>query len=322
LSPLEDQLGTEDGRRPEEGLKPTILLVEDDEDVLRLLAIIIEEEGFVCEPASSAIEAELLLKNVFFEAAIIDKNLPDADGIELARYARDLQARIAVYVITGYPTEDSANKAAALGVDGYIVKPIDIAELRWILRGIPKRSAGVIFTFPDDGFEDEDRPTLIPSKMTRASKESVSSPERSPSLEQTWLENVEGLTVLLLEPDHEQQTRIREALESIRCQVTAFSPGEDLFGAFIESERHDVLVARADVLIEFAEWDSPRDRKRPFAWVAIAERRGVDSVIEAIQLGARGVLAPPFDNATVAAEFSRALSRILEETGRIRNKDE
>lgn len=123
----------------EDARKPRVLLVEDDDDILRLLAIIAEEEGFDAACARGAIEAAHLLDARPFDGAIIDKNLPDGDGIRVATYALLVQEHMVVNVLTAYPTQRSILAAAEVGVVAYLIKPVDVIDLRATLREIRKR---------------------------------------------------------------------------------------------------------------------------------------------------------------------------------------
>jgi len=118
---------------------PSVLLVEDDDDILRMLAYIAEEEGFATECAASAAEAARFLDTRHFDGAIIDKNLPDGDGVRVAAYAIQAQPGIVVNVLTAYPTQRSILEAAEVGVVSYLIKPVDVIDLRATLAEIRKQ---------------------------------------------------------------------------------------------------------------------------------------------------------------------------------------
>lgn len=117
---------------------PSVLLVEDDADILRMLAYVAEEQGFIAESAASATEAARLLDTRHFDGAIIDKNLPDGDGVRVAAYAIQTQPGIVVNVLTAYPTQRSILEAAEVGVVSYLIKPVDVVDLRATLQEIRK----------------------------------------------------------------------------------------------------------------------------------------------------------------------------------------
>lgn len=293
-------------------MRPRILIVEDDDDILALLHTVVEEEGMTCECASSGTEAELLLENVYFDAAVIDKNLPDADGILLANRARDLQSRIAIFIITGFPTEESARDAAALGADDYLVKPIDLGDFRDLLGKVKRRRGD--FVPLAAGEDDEERPTLIPRRKAGKPplKRVLSLRPGAQGAAQRRASRLGGLKVLLLDSFLERRGRIRDALEHARCKVTAFTPSDSL-ATLLEDERFEIVVAPPELLAQFTAALPPRLDRRPLVAMAIVKQRGFEPVIDAIRLGARGVLAPPFDRETVIYELKRAVSRALEE---------
>jgi DNA-binding NtrC family response regulator len=106
-----------------------VLVVEDEDAIAQLLGLLVERGGGVAVLAGSLTEARQLNGEGGFDAAIVDKNLPDGSGVELLRELDD----VPVLVVTGYATADSASEALRLGAFDYIVKPFDIA---WVARRI------------------------------------------------------------------------------------------------------------------------------------------------------------------------------------------
>lgn len=123
---------------------PKVLIVDDDRDVLDLLCLVIEVLGVSCEPAMSGEEALRLMLKGRFDLLILDKNLPGIDGLETARQARALQPDIPIAMVTGYSSDESSEEAAAMGIDDYIKKPIDVDSFRRRVRDLLPRDSGVI----------------------------------------------------------------------------------------------------------------------------------------------------------------------------------
>lgn len=106
-----------------------ILLVEDDEEIVRLLKLHFQPHEFyldACAKASTALEK---IKEENYNLIILDIKLPDMNGIELCRHIRNEDHVVPVMMLTS--VNEEANKVTALetGADDYITKPFSILEL-------------------------------------------------------------------------------------------------------------------------------------------------------------------------------------------------
>ncbi|MEM3442609.1 MAG: response regulator [Candidatus Bathyarchaeia archaeon] len=111
------------------GESARILIVDDDENIRKVLATILEEEGYAVETAETAQKAIEKTKKKFYNLALIDIRLPDMEGIELLTKIRDSVPRMRKIIITGYPTLQNAIEAVNRGADAYIVKPFDVEKV-------------------------------------------------------------------------------------------------------------------------------------------------------------------------------------------------
>ncbi len=125
----------------------SILLVEDDLEVSRLLADYLEDEGFECVVAYNAEEGLRHAIRRPMTAAVVDIVLPGGNGIDLLTALRALHADLPVLLMTGHASVSSAVEAMRLSADDYLTKPFDPAELGDRLtqalqrRGVPQASA-------------------------------------------------------------------------------------------------------------------------------------------------------------------------------------
>ncbi|MBV9122380.1 MAG: sigma-54-dependent Fis family transcriptional regulator [Planctomycetes bacterium] len=113
-----------------------VLLVVDDEPSIRLAF----RRAFRTSPitmlcAESAGEALDLARQHSPDVVVLDINLPDADGLDVFRRFRELDARCPVIFITGKSTTDTAIQAVQLGAYEYLFKPLDLAQLRQVIDG-------------------------------------------------------------------------------------------------------------------------------------------------------------------------------------------
>ena len=110
-------------------IKHKILLVDDEEVILKGCSLHLEQTGYDVSTASSGEKAIELLQDRLFHAVISDLVMPGIDGIEVIKEARNLYPNIGTIILTGYGDMHSAVKALRLGVDDYMLKPCNIEEL-------------------------------------------------------------------------------------------------------------------------------------------------------------------------------------------------
>jgi len=106
-----------------------ILIVDDDENIRKVLLAILEDKGYTVESVGTASEAVEKSKRKFYNLALIDIRLPDMEGIELLTKIRDTTPKMRKIIITGYPTLQNAVDAVNKGADAYIVKPFDVEKV-------------------------------------------------------------------------------------------------------------------------------------------------------------------------------------------------
>jgi two-component system, OmpR family, KDP operon response regulator KdpE len=109
-------------------VKPKVLVVDDEQQILRALRVILRDAGFEALPASSAEEALDLAAVQRPDAAIVDLVLPDLDGVELSRRLREW-SDMPLIVLSAVGDEDSKVRALAAGADDYVTKPFGPREL-------------------------------------------------------------------------------------------------------------------------------------------------------------------------------------------------
>jgi len=111
-----------------------ILIVDDDENIRKVLTTILEDEGYKVESVDTAKKAIERTKRKFYNLALIDIRLPDMEGIELLTRMKDAIPKMRKIVITGYPTLQNAIEALNRGADAYILKPFDMEKVLEVIR--------------------------------------------------------------------------------------------------------------------------------------------------------------------------------------------
>jgi DNA-binding NtrC family response regulator len=104
--------------------KKRILIIDDDEAVLKSMARLLEFEGYQVDTARTGKEAVEKSKLNFYNLAVIDIRLPDMEGTQLLKAMRDAVPRMVKIILTGYPSTNNAIEAANKGADAYVTKPV------------------------------------------------------------------------------------------------------------------------------------------------------------------------------------------------------
>jgi two-component system, OmpR family, KDP operon response regulator KdpE len=108
--------------------RPRVLVVDDEQQILRALRVILRDAGFEALPASTAEAALDIAAMRRPDAAIVDLVLPDFDGVELCRRLREW-SEMPLIVLSAVGDEDAKVRALAAGADDYVTKPFGPREL-------------------------------------------------------------------------------------------------------------------------------------------------------------------------------------------------
>lgn len=111
-----------------------ILVVDDDEDIRKVLETILRDEGYVVDSVDTAKKAIERSEKNFYNLVLIDVRLPDMEGIELLTKMRDTTPKMRKVIITGYPTLQNAIAAVNKGADAYVMKPFDMEKVLQIIK--------------------------------------------------------------------------------------------------------------------------------------------------------------------------------------------
>lgn len=102
--------------------KAEVLIVEDDNDINKILSLVIKKHGYNATSCFSGTEAQLRLENSSFDLVLLDIMLPGMDGVELLSKIRE-KSSIPVIVISAKGLVSDKIDLLRLGADDYIVKP-------------------------------------------------------------------------------------------------------------------------------------------------------------------------------------------------------
>ena len=111
-------------------IKPgKILIIDDDLGLLQSIVLMLENEGFIVDTATSGKEAEKKVLMQFYNVILIDIKLPDISGIDLLSRINSISPRTKKIMLTGYPDTSSAINALNKNADAYLVKPFNSNSL-------------------------------------------------------------------------------------------------------------------------------------------------------------------------------------------------
>ena len=106
-----------------------ILVVEDDRELNRTVCAFLNNSGYEATGCLGALEAYDAMYENIFDLIISDVMMPDIDGFEFVRTVRQLNAQIPILFMTARDDFASKQRGYRVGVDDYMVKPIDLDEL-------------------------------------------------------------------------------------------------------------------------------------------------------------------------------------------------
>lgn len=113
-----------------------ILIVDDDQNILRLYKEELEEEGYTVITASNGNEAIERFEKEDPDLVTLDILLPDIDGIKLLRQMKEKKPRLPVIMSTAYDYRDDF---AVWASEAYIVKSADLTELKATIKKLIER---------------------------------------------------------------------------------------------------------------------------------------------------------------------------------------
>ncbi len=128
----------------------TILLVDDEDSIQKLLTYPLERDGFKVVAARDGEEALLRFSEQTFDLVVLDIMLPRLDGLEVCKRLR-AESSVPIIMLTARDDELDKVLGLELGADDYITKPFSIREFRSRVRALLRRAAA-----PRAGDRDEE----------------------------------------------------------------------------------------------------------------------------------------------------------------------
>lgn len=117
-----------------------ILVVEDDEKLNRIVCTYLKDSGFQAKGCLNARDAYDAMYSQLYDLIISDIMMPEIDGFEFARTVRKVNERIPILFMSAKDDLPSKQRGFRLGIDDYMVKPVDLDELVLRVRALLRRA--------------------------------------------------------------------------------------------------------------------------------------------------------------------------------------
>ncbi len=140
--------------------RPTVLVVDDKPNMLRLIAKILRDDATV-ETAPNGRSAIEVLKREPVDAVLCDLKMPDMDGLEVLTASKRLRPSAGFILMTAHASVDTAVRALREGAYDYLTKPFEPEHARRVILRAAGRSA--------DGGGDTPSPEILPGVVARSS---------------------------------------------------------------------------------------------------------------------------------------------------------
>lgn len=124
-------------------MKQTILIIEDEEDLLELLEYHLQKEGYETLGFLSTKNVEKCLQEEPIDLLIVDRNLPGVEGSEFVETLRKKGFSQAVIFVTAKDSDANIEEGFMRGCDDYVTKPYNMKELLLRIKAILARTSPV-----------------------------------------------------------------------------------------------------------------------------------------------------------------------------------
>lgn len=150
-----------------------LLLVEDQPDLERMLTASMGREGILVDAAGTLAMAQEAIETVSYDVVVLDRGLPDGDGLDLVQVLRKRQPGVPVLVLSAMNSVANRIDGLDMGADDYLTKPFVFDELLARLRAVMRRPSAVaapVITLANVSFDQGSRTVGVagePIDLTR-----------------------------------------------------------------------------------------------------------------------------------------------------------
>lgn len=153
-----------------------ILIVEDEASLMESMVSYLGMEGFRCEQAADFRTAVAVLDKYDYLCMLIDLNLPDGDGLELVRLARENKSESGIIIISARNAIEQRVEGLKVGADDYLVKPFHLSELVARVHSLARRThlnGGEMLSFGMIRVQPEERKCFVDEQQVDLTKKEL-----------------------------------------------------------------------------------------------------------------------------------------------------
>jgi response regulator RpfG family c-di-GMP phosphodiesterase len=135
--------------------RPTVLIVDDEAQILSALKRSLRREGYEIVAVESAAAALRILDERWVDVVLSDHKMPGMSGVQLLARAAEMRPDIVRMLITGWVNEISPERLEEVGICALVTKPWDDAKLKATLRAV--MGVAQVSSSPEDGLDTPDQ---------------------------------------------------------------------------------------------------------------------------------------------------------------------
>ncbi len=165
-----------------------ILVVEDERELAEMIKVSLERAGYAVDLAHTLADAAASVRVATYDAVLLDRHLPDGEGLSLLKLLRERGEAPPVLAITARDALEDRVQGLDRGVDDYLVKPFAFEELHARLRAVLRRPGGLgrgMIEFGDLAFDTtapqlsvEGQPVMLSRRELSVLEVLLRAPER------------------------------------------------------------------------------------------------------------------------------------------------
>jgi len=121
----------------------TVLLTDDNEDIIELVQLILAKSGYNLKVAHGGKDALKICTDAPPDLVLMDLRMPDMDGFTVTQTLRDNGFKNPIIVLTGSESADDKKRAFAAGCDDYIIKTMEMRELEHTIDRFLQKGGGL-----------------------------------------------------------------------------------------------------------------------------------------------------------------------------------
>ena len=115
-------------------MKPKILVVDDEETHRGMIETVLSPEGYEISHAGDGQEAVQYVEERYYDLILMDIRMKKMDGISALKKIKEISPGIPVIIMTAYASINTAIDALKSGANDYLIKPLDIEELKLLVK--------------------------------------------------------------------------------------------------------------------------------------------------------------------------------------------